>query len=59
MKKIVVMLLLIVSTNVFAEWTKIGVTDTRTNYLDFGTIKKKGENVGINGRKDSSGWCWK
>lgn len=47
MKKIMALLLLIVSTNVFAEWTKVTVTSDRdmTVYVDYETIKKKGNKV--------------
>jgi hypothetical protein len=49
MKKIMALLLLIVSKNVFAEWTK--VTDSSdgdmTVYVDYGSIKKKGNKVKI------------
>jgi hypothetical protein len=43
----IILLLLMVSTNVMAEWTK--VTDSKdvdmTVYIDLGTIKKKGHKV--------------
>ena len=45
MKKIVVLLLLMVSTNVFAEWTVVGSASGKTVYADFGTIKRKGNKV--------------
>jgi hypothetical protein len=45
MKKIVVLLLLMVSANVFAEWTPVGVNSDMTVYADSGTIKKKGNKV--------------
>jgi len=47
MKKIVVLLLLMVSTNVMAEWTNIGDSDSgeATVYVDIGAIKKKGHKV--------------
>lgn len=47
MNKILVLLLLMVSTNVFAEWTKVtGSSDgDMTVYVDFGTIKRKGNKV--------------
>ena len=50
MKKILILLLLISSTNVFAEWTEInkntgiGIDGVRA-YVDFGTVKKKGNKV--------------
>ena len=47
MKKVLVLLLLMVSTNVFAEWTR--VTDNSdgdmTVYVDLGTIKRKSNKV--------------
>ena len=47
MKKILILQLLMVSTNLFAEWTK--VTDSSdgdmTVYVDYGSIKKKGNKV--------------
>ena len=47
MKKVLVLLLLMVSTNVFAEWTAVSVSsdNNQTNYVDVGTIKKKGNKV--------------
>ena len=47
MKKILILLLLIVSTNVFAEWTEVSGNDALglTAYIDFGTIKRKGNKV--------------
>ena len=47
MKKLVVLLLLMVSTSVFAEWTEVGGNDDVgiTAYADFGTIKRKGNKV--------------
>ena len=47
MKKILVLLLLMVSTNVFAEWTRVGSSDAAgiTSYVDLGTIKKKKNKV--------------
>ena len=47
MKKIILFLLLTVSTNVFAEWTKVTNSSDGdiTSYADFGTIKKKGNKV--------------
>jgi hypothetical protein len=47
MIKLLLFLLLMVSTNVFAEWTK--VTDSADGsfsvYVDYGFIKKKGNKV--------------
>ena len=47
MKKLVVLLLLMVSTSVFAEWTEVSGNDDVgiTAYADFGTIKRKGNKV--------------
>jgi hypothetical protein len=47
MKKILVLLLLTVSTTVSAEWTRVsGSPDgDMTVYVDYGTIKKKGNKV--------------
>ena len=45
MKKVLVLLLLMVSTNVFAEWTKSGESKDAFFYVDYGTIKKKGNKV--------------
>ena len=45
MKKVWVLLLLIVSTSVFAEWANVDDNDEMTTYVDFGTIKKKGNKV--------------
>ena len=47
MKKLLVLLLLMVSTSVFSEWTAVSVSsdNNRTNYVDVGTIKKKGNKV--------------
>ena len=47
MKKILVLLLLMVSTNVFAEWTRVteSADGDMTAYIDFGTIKRKGNKV--------------
>ena len=46
MKKILILLLLMVSTSVFAEWTEVGQSaDGMTAYVDFGTIKRKSHKV--------------
>ena len=47
MKKLTLLLLLMVSTNVMAEWTKVGKSKDgdMTVYVDFGTIKEKGHKV--------------
>ena len=47
MNKLTLLLLLMVSTNVFAEWTEVGSNDEMTAYVDFGTIKKKDHKVKI------------
>ena len=47
MKKIVVLLLLMFSTNVLAEWTRVAWNDEMIVYVDIGTIKKKGNKVKI------------
>ena len=47
MKKVLVLLLLMVSTSVFAEWTRVteSADGDMTAYIDFGTIKRKGNKV--------------
>ena len=46
MKKLTLLLLLMVSTSVFAEWTEVGQSaNGMTAYADFGTIKRKGNKV--------------
>ena len=47
MKKLTLLLLLMVSTSVFAEWTRVARNDDAglTVYDDLGTIKKKGNKV--------------
>ena len=45
MKKVLVLLLLMVSTNVFAGWTEVDSNDEMTFYIVFGTIKRKGHKV--------------
>jgi hypothetical protein len=48
MKKILVLLLLMVSTNVMAEWTEVSSSNDvagLTVYVDTGTIKRKGNKV--------------
>ena len=48
MKKILILLLLMVSTSVFAEWTVLGSGAYGTTfYADFGTIKRIGNKVKI------------
>ena len=49
MKKLVVLLLLMVSTSVFAEWTEVnGNKDAGlTTYVDYGTIKNQNNKVKI------------
>ena len=46
MKKVLVLLLLMISTSVFAEWTRVGSSDDgMTSYADSETIKRKGSKV--------------
>ena len=47
MKKLTLLLLLMVSTNVMAEWTRVTESEDgeQTVYIDYGTIKKKGHKV--------------
>ena len=45
MKKLTLLLLLMVSTSVFAEWTVVGGVDGMTAYADSDSIKKKGTKV--------------
>ena len=45
MKKILTLLLLIVSTNVFAEWTKVITFSTVAIYVDYQSIIKIGNKV--------------
>ena len=49
MKTILVLLLLMVSTSVFAEWTRVteSADGDMTTYIDYGTIKKKGHKVKV------------
>ena len=49
MKKILVLLLLMVSTSVFAEWTRVteSADGGYTLYIDYGTIKKKGHKLKV------------
>ena len=49
MKKILILLLLMVSTSVFAEWTEVnGNKDAGlTTYVDYGTIKNQNNKVKI------------
>ena len=49
MMKILMLMLLMVSMNVSAEWTNVGgnVDDTRTVYVDFETLRKKDNNTKI------------
>ena len=41
MKKLTLLLLLMVSTNVFAEWAEVGSNDEMNVYNDFSSIKKQ------------------
>jgi hypothetical protein len=47
MKKLTILLLLMVTTSVFAEWTKVTSSKGGENtfYIDFETIKRKGHKV--------------
>ncbi len=46
MKKLTLLLLLLmVSTNVFSKWTKIGGNDEVTSYIDFESIQKEGHKL--------------
>jgi hypothetical protein len=46
MKKLTLLLLLMISTSVFAEWTEVSSDGANmTGYVDLGTIKKKGHKV--------------
>lgn len=49
MMKILMLMLLMVSMNVSAEWTTVGgnVDDTSTVYVDFETLRKKDNNTKI------------
>jgi hypothetical protein len=45
MKNILIVLLLPLSSNIFADWTKVGDGNNATAYVDFQTIKKKRKKV--------------
>ena len=47
MKKLTLLLLLMISTNVMAEWTPVSSSGNgaMSVYVDFGTIKRKGNKV--------------
>ena len=45
MKKLTLLLLLMISTNVLAEWTTVGGNTDLISYIDFGTIKRKDNKV--------------
>ena len=45
MIKLLLFLLLMVSTNVFAEWTEVGSNDEMNVYNDFSSIKKHANQV--------------
>ena len=45
MKKLTLLLLLMVSTSVLAEWTTVGGGTDLISYIDFGTIKRKDNKV--------------
>jgi len=45
MKKLILILLLLISTNVFAEWTKVGSNEDGDYYMDFQSIENEGNKV--------------
>ena len=45
MKKLTLLLLLMISTNVMSEWKPIGFSDEQTQYVDLESIRKKGNKV--------------
>ena len=45
MKLLIAALLAVFSTNVLAEWTRVGGNDTKTTYADLSTIRKSGDRV--------------
>ena len=45
MKKILILLLLMVSTSVFSEWTRVGSDGEISVFVDFQTIRKVGSKV--------------
>jgi hypothetical protein len=46
MKKLLILLLLLmISTNVMSEWKPIGFSDEQTQYVDLESIRKKGNKV--------------
>ena len=45
MKKLILLLLLMISTSVLAEWTTVGGGTDLISYIDFGTIKRKDNKV--------------
>ena len=45
MKKLTLLLLLMISTNVMAEWTKVSDSHDLQIYVDYQTIKRKGNKV--------------
>ena len=49
MKQLTLILLLLVSTNVYAEWTRVtgSVDGVKTVYIDYGTIKRTKNKVTI------------
>jgi hypothetical protein len=49
MKRLMVLLLLLIvsTSSVFAEWTHIGEWNVMTIYVDFGAVRKKENNVNI------------
>ncbi len=45
MKKLILLLLLIFSTNTLAEWTKIGANADVTSYIDVKSVQKEGDEI--------------
>ena len=53
MKKLTLLLLLMVSTNVLAEWTKVGENSEKTFYINYETIRNiENNNVKLWGLND-------
>jgi hypothetical protein len=47
MKRLTILMLLMVSTPLFAEWTAVGGSTDQTAYVDLATIRKQGSKVKI------------
>jgi len=47
MKKIIPLLLLLVSTSIFAEWTNMGGNEDTTLYIDFQSMHKEGHIIDL------------